>query len=147
MTEITGTVFCDGGARGNPGPAAIGAVIKVKNKFTKNVDKLEISAYIGEKTNNEAEYQAVIKSLKETKKFLGKSKTKKTTLDFFIDSELIVMQLNRQYKIKEPRLLELFIKANNEIIDFKKVNFYHIRREKNKEADALVSKALDKQIR
>lgn len=128
------TIFTDGGARGNPGPAAIGVVIKDETK--KNL--AAYGEYIGEHTNNTAEYRAIISAL-EKARVLGA-----TTVDCFLDSLLVVEQLNRQWKVKEPHLQKLFVQAWNAAAQFKKATFRHIRREKNKEADALVNKALDK---
>lgn len=132
-------VFTDGGARGNPGPAAIGVVIK-------NEDGRIIKSYgesIGRGTNNEAEYGAVILALQKLKALLGKKKTKLVFVDVNMDSELVVKQLNGEYKIEEERLLPLFIKVWNLKVDFGKVIFRHVPREQNKEADRLVNEALD----
>jgi len=127
------TIYTDGGARGNPGPAGIGAVIYNENK---KVVK-EISEYIGETTNNQAEYKACLRAMEEAKKL------KATELDFYLDSELVVKQLKREYKVKNKELAPLFIKIYNLSQQFKKVSFTHVRREFNKEADRLVNEALD----
>ena len=134
-------VFTDGGARGNPGPAAVGAVIKDED------DGRTIKSYgesIGQGTNNEAEYRAVILVLQKMKLLLGKKKLKEISVDVNMDSELVVKQLNGEYKIEEERLFPLFIKVWNLKIDFEEIKFHHIPREKNKEADRLVNEALDK---
>jgi len=136
------TIYTDGGARGNPGPAAIGAVIIQNGQIIK-----KYSEFIDEATNNQAEYQAVIFALKKVKLLFGKKKAKETEIEFYSDSELIIKQLNHQYKIKEEELQPLFIKTWNLILDFKQVIFKHIPREKNKEADRLVNQALDEQGR
>jgi ribonuclease HI len=127
-------IYTDGGARGNPGPAAIGAVVN---------DKL-YSEYIGKTTNNVAEYQAVIFALKKLKQLVGKEKTKNTAVEIRLDSELIVKQLNAEYKIKEKELQPLFLEIWNLKQDFKKAEFVQIPREKNKMADKLVNRELDK---
>lgn len=127
-------IYSDGGARGNPGPAGIGAVIK--NEEGENVE--EISEYIGETTNNQAEYRALLKAL-ETAKVLGAEE-----LDCYLDSELVVKQLNREYKVKNKELAPLFVKIYNLSQGFKKVSFAHVRREMNKEADALANLAMDR---
>ena len=88
-------VFTDGGARGNPGPAALGYVIKNERGETLK----EHGEYIGEKTNNEAEYRAPIFALKKIKALWGKEKAKKTEVQIFSDSQLVVRQLNRKYKV------------------------------------------------
>lgn len=133
-------IICtDGGSRGNPGPSAIGVVIK-------NTDENIIKKYgefLGEKTNNEAEYEAVIFALKKAKALFGKEAAKKTEINIKMDSELVKKQLSGEYKIEEERLFPYFIKIWNLKIDFKKVEFQHIPREQNKEADKLVNEALD----
>lgn len=127
-------IFTDGGARGNPGPAGIGAVLydNKKQLLTK------ISRYIGETTNNQAEYQALIAALKKAKELGGQE------LEVFLDSELVVKQLNREYKVKNKELAPLFLEVYNLSLNFSKITFTHIYRESNKEADRLVNEALDK---
>jgi ribonuclease HI len=127
-------IYTDGGARGNPGPAGIGAVAYDEQG---NV-VFEVSEYIGETTNNQAEYKAAVRALEEAKKKKAKE------LYFYLDSELVVKQLNGEYKIKNKGLQPLFVKIYNACLDFKKVEFKHVRREKNKEADRLVNEAIDK---
>lgn len=127
-------IHTDGGARGNPGPSAIGIVIE-KNQYSK---------YIGIKTNNEAEYEAIIFALKKIKQILGNKKSKNIEIEIKLDSQLIANQLNGLYKIKEKRLFPLFIEIWNLKQDFKKINFVYIPREQNKEADKLVNQELDK---
>ncbi len=126
-------IHTDGGARGNPGPAGIGAVLKDKDGNL----VAEVSEYIGETTNNQAEYRAVLAALEKAKS-LGAEE-----LEFVLDSELVVKQLNREYKVKDKGLAVVFMKVYNASLGFKKVSFRHVRREMNKEADALVNKALD----
>jgi len=127
------TIYTDGGARNNPGPAGIGCVLYDESK---KIIK-EISEYIGETTNNQAEYKACLRAMEEAKK-LGAEE-----LAFFLDSELVVKQLNREYKVKNKELAPLFMKIYNLSQQFKKVTFFHVRREFNKEADALVNEAID----
>ena len=136
------SIYVDGGARGNPGPAAIGVVIQQQGQVLKKYGEL-----IDQATNNQAEYQAIIFAMKKAKLLFGKKKAKQIELEFYSDSELIVKQLNHQYKIKEEDLQPLFIKALNLVIDFGKVSFKHIPRSKNKEADRLLNQALDNQGR
>lgn len=126
-------IYTDGGARGNPGPAGIGVVIYDTEKNI--ID--EISEYIGKTTNNQAEYKAVIAALNKAKE-LGAA-----TLNFFLDSELVVKQLNREYKVKNSELAPLFLRIYNLSIGFKKIIYKHVRREYNKEADKLVNQAID----
>lgn len=128
-------LYTDGGSRGNPGPSGAGAVVYDKNH--KVIKKY--AEFLGTGTNNQAEYKALILGLEKAKKLGG------TELDCYLDSKLIVEQLNRKYKIKNPALGFLFIKVWNLLQNFKTVNFYHISREKNKIADTLVNKALDEQ--
>lgn len=127
------TIYTDGGARGNPGPAATGIVIK----DTKGKIILSYGEYLGAQTNNYAEYSAVISGLKKAKK-LGA-----TEVDCIMDSELVMKQMRREYKVKEPTLQKLFIQAYNAAAQFKKVAYKHTRRENNKAADAEVNKILD----
>lgn len=136
------TIYTDGGARNNPGPAAIGVVIQKQGQTLKKYNE-----FIGEATNNEAEYQAIVFALKKAKLLFGKKKTKEMEIEICSDSELAIKQLNHDYKIKETNLQPLFIKVWNLTIDFKQVSFKHILREKNKEADRLVNQALDEQER
>jgi len=126
-------IYTDGGARGNPGPAGIGAVIydEQKNKIA------EVSKYIGKATNNQAEYKAVIAGLEKAKQ-LGAAK-----VEMYLDSELVVEQLNQRYKVKNKGLVPLFVKIWNLSIGFKKVSYQYIRREMNKEADRLANLAMD----
>jgi len=123
----------DGGARGNPGPAGIGVVIR--NPEGRVV--AEHKEYIGEATNNVAEYRALLKGLTEVEK-LGAGEVRVN-----MDSELIVRQMEGKYKIKEPTLQKLAAEAFGLIKNFKRVTFTHVRRELNKEADLLVNQAID----
>jgi len=132
FTKTGVRLFTDGGARGNPGPAAIGGVLYQGSKKINT-----FSEYIGETTNNQAEYQALIKGLK----LALASDIQELTC--YLDSELVVKQLNKEYKVKDVGLSKLFVKAWNLVIKFKKISFHHVRRELNKEADALVNQALD----
>ena len=132
-------MFTDGGSRGNPGPSAIGVWIETLDK--------KYSDYIGETTNNVAEYAALIYGLKKIKQLLGKDKTRQAEIECYLDSELVVKQLNHKYKLKEAHIQKNFIEIWNLTFDFKSVKFYHISREKNTVADALVNQALDEQGR
>ncbi len=126
-------IFTDGGARGNPGPAASGIVIKNENN-----DPIEsFGEFLGDQTNNFAEYSALIAGLKKAK-ILGA-----TEVDCYLDSELVVKQMRQEYKVREPGLQKLFVQAYNEASQFKKVQYLHIPREKNKEADKQVNMILD----
>lgn len=127
------TTYTDGGARGNPGPAAAGVV--VKDATGKTI--AGYGEYLGHQTNNYAEYAALISALKKAYE-LGA-----TEVECVLDSELVTKQMNRQYKVKEPALQKLFIQAYNLASVFKKVSYRHVLREKNREADAWVNKILD----
>ncbi len=124
----------DGGARGNPGPAAAGIVIK--DSAGKTI--AAYGEYLGRQTNNFAEYSALISGLYSAKE-LGA-----TEVECVLDSELIVKQMKREYKVKEPTLQKMFIQVYNLVSQFKKVNFRHTFRHNNKEADAEVNKILDR---
>ena len=132
-------IYTDGGSRGNPGPAGMGVVIAdKKGKMMK-----EYSGFLGVKTNNEAEYEAVIFGLKKIKALLGKEKIKNTEIEFRLDSELVAHQLGGVYKIENEKLAPLFLKIWNLKMDFGKIYFKHIPREQNREADRLANEAMD----
>ena len=133
--------FTDGGSRGNPGPSAVGVVIK----NDKNEIVLRTSKYIGETTNNVAEYEALILALQKAKGIFKTQKIKKGDLECYLDSELVVRHLNHEYKIKDEGLQLLFIKVWNLMLEYNSVRFIHIPREKNKLADELVNRELDGQ--
>ena len=97
-------------------------------------------------TNNEAEYQAVIFALKKAKALYGKEKIKSSEIEIRSDSELLVKQLNGQYRVAEPRIQALFIEVWNLRVELGKVKFIGIPRERNKEADKLVNDVLDGQM-
>ncbi len=133
-------IYTDGGSRGNPGPAAVGVMFcNEKGQSIK-----EYSEYIGDNlTNNEAEYKAVIFALKKFKAVFGKKLAKNSEVEIRSDSELLVKQINAQYKILNENIQPLFLEIWNLKFDFKKLKFKQIPREKNKQADRLVNEALD----
>jgi len=132
-------IFSDGGARGNPGPAGIGFI--VQNSKCKI---FEYSEYIGEKTNNQAEYTAVIVALE----WVIANIKEETEIQFFLDSQLVVEQLNQRYKLKNEGLKPLFWQIRELIIKLGgKVTFQHVPRAENRHADKLVNEALDGQIK
>jgi len=133
-------VYTDGGARGNPGPAAIGVAF---GPSTGSGQARSYSEAIGVATNNVAEYRAVIFALKKAKQLLGKERAKKTAVEVRSDSELVVKQQRGEYQVKEEGLVPLFVEAWNLRQEFKSVSFTVVRREENTEADALVNRALD----
>lgn len=122
----------DGGSRNNPGPAGIGVVFS-DEKGTKIATFKE---YIGEATNNVAEYKALILALEKAKDFEADE------IECRLDSELVVKQLTGHYKCKETTLKELCARVQ-ELAFFKPIKFVHIRREYNKLADKLVNEAID----
>jgi len=134
MTEIT--IHTDGAARGNPGPAGAGAVIT----DTKGNVVAEVCKYLGETTNNQAEYQALLLALEEAKKHGA------LRVSIFSDSELMVRQLNGEYKVKNAGLRPLFEKAFRLLRDIGGYKVMHIPREKNKRADQLANLAIDGQV-
>ena len=126
-------VFSDGGARGNPGPAGCGFVVEDENG--KIIEKGK--KYLGETTNNVAEYMGLILALEKAKE-LGAEE-----VDCFLDSELVVKQMNKEYKVKNLDLAKLFVKIFNLSQGFLKISFNHVYREKNKLADSLANEAMD----
>jgi len=132
-------IYTDGGSRGNPGPSALGVVFEnEKGQVLK-----EYGQTLGEMTNNQAEYQAVIFALKKLKSLIGGQAAQKATVEIRSDSELLVSQLQGKYKILDEKIQPLFILVWNLKLDYKKVSFVLIPREKNKKADFLANEALD----
>lgn len=132
---LKATLHTDGGARGNPGLAGIGAVLKIGTK------EFTYKRYIGETTNNQAEYQALLMGMREAKE------AGVVELECYLDSELVVKQMRREYKVKDKGLAEQFVKVWNLMSEFKKVTFHHIRREQNKLADQLANEAMDEHLK
>lgn len=134
-------MYSDGGARGNPGPAGVGVVIMQHDGSEDGEIVHEISEYIGEGTNNQAEYLALISGLDWIKKNLHNL----GEIQCMLDSELVVRQLKGEYRVKNEDLKEKY----NVVVDLVrglggKVGFVHVPREKNRRADLLVNKAIDK---
>lgn len=131
-------VFVDGGSRGNPGPAAIGFLIRDSSgKIVYQQGK-----YIGKTTNNVAEYQAVIEALKW---LASNIKPPTSNIQFFLDSKLVVNQLNGLFKVKETKMRDLVIKVRQLEKELGgNVSYQLIPREKNSLADNLVNQTLDK---
>jgi ribonuclease HI len=133
--------YTDGGARGNPGIAGIG--IQIQDEHGKVLR--EVSQFLGNATNNFAEYNGVMVALQTLKAMFGK-KTKEMSFEIRMDSELVKKQLNGEYQIKEPGLVPYFIEIHNmRVSGFPHITFTHIPREKNKEADRLSNEAMDRQ--
>jgi len=132
-------IFTDGGAKNNPGPAAIGVVFYIQGQ---SKPWREYSQFLGELTNNEAEYQAIIFALKKIKKLFGSKRSKNLALDFFSDSKLVVSQLTHKFRVTNPRIQKLFLEVWNKTLDFKQCRFHYIPRAENRRADNLVGQAL-----
>lgn len=127
-------IHTDGAARGNPGPAAIGVAVYDRDRRP----VVEISDFIGHTTNNVAEYRALVRGLEEALR-LGAHK-----VEIYLDSELVVKHLSGEYKVKNAGLKPLFVRARELMASLTQVDVRHVPREKNKEADALANKALDR---
>ena len=130
-------IYTDGGARGNPGPAGIGVVIYDEKKVLLATHK----RYIGEATNNQAEYQAVIFALEKALELGAKR------VDFKLDSELVVKQLRGEYKVKNEQLAILVQDVLQLSNKFLQINYSHVPREQNELADQLVNEAIDSHIK
>lgn len=134
-------VFTDGGARGNPGEAAVGVFIKDEDNKT----ILAIGKRIGFSTNNAAEYMAVLEALD----FLinRKDGIKNSTINFFLDSELVYSQITGIYKVKNNDLKKLLFEIRKKEAQLETpIAYKHIKREDNKKADNLVNLALDNML-
>jgi ribonuclease HI len=130
-------IYVDGASWGNPGPAAIGAVIRDE----KQKELVKLSQYIGERTNNQAEYQAVIAALKEAVRF------KPATVTLYLDSELVVKQLAGSYKVRNLFLFPLYKEAVELCKKFANLSIVHVGHDGNTEAHALAKAALKKFIK
>ncbi|MFW0838001.1 MAG: ribonuclease HI family protein [Candidatus Komeilibacteria bacterium] len=126
-------LFTDGGARGNPGPAAAGVHI-----IWPTGEVYDFGKYLGEQTNNQAEYQALYLGLK----YLRDQGVPKVIV--YMDSELIIRQLKREYKVKNQDLAKWFVKVWNIAQEFSSISWQHVPRADNKAADKQVNIALDK---
>lgn len=134
------TIYTDGGARGNPGPAGVGIVIESEGK------KIKLKEFIGTATNNQAEYRALILALKHILENFGLDGSLITAY-CFLDSELVVKQLNGEYKVKHEGIKPLYNQIKKLSSNFREINFRHIPRQKNKIADRLVNEAIDSNLK
>ncbi len=125
-------IYCDGASRSNPGDASIGISISLDGKEIHT-----ISRKIGLATNNEAEYQALIDGLNYC------IENSIIAIDVFLDSKLVIEQVNKNFKVKAKNLKELNSQVENLIKEFKYIQFKHVYREENKRADQLANMALD----
>ena len=128
-------VYCDGGARGNPGPGAAGCLIE----DSAGKVRYFCGKYLGETTNNQAEYQAVKLALEVIKENYKSAKD----INVYLDSLLAAQQLNGIFKVKNPKLKELFMEVRALEIGLGKIYYFHINREGNFEADRLANKSMD----
>ncbi|MFH1996194.1 MAG: ribonuclease HI family protein [Candidatus Omnitrophota bacterium] len=127
------SIFIDGAARGNPGPAGIGVVVRDEDGITLK----EISRYIGEATNNIAEYNALLCGLQEALML------KADEVAIHSDSQLVARQISGAYRVKNKELKRLFDQALHLLTGFARYEMRHIGRELNKEADRLANKAIN----
>ena len=134
MNELE--IYIDGASKGNPGPSGIGVVICKEGQTIKN-----ISNYIGNATNNVAEYTALIFALQEALKMRAE------ILKINTDSQLLYSQLNRTYKVKSANIIGLFKEASHLLSVFKKVCITNIPREENRGADKLATQAVKKHLK
>lgn len=129
-------VYADGGARGNPGPAAAGVLLR------EEADEIRLAIYLGDRlTNNQAEYLAVIAALRYIHRNFPVEETKRVA--FYLDSELIVRQLNGAYKVKNQGLKGLYQQVRALMKPLRMVEYRYVSREENREADGLVNLVLD----
>jgi len=129
-------IYIDGASKGNPGPSAIGVVVCCGKETIKN-----ISSFIGNATNNVAEYTALIYALQEALKL------KADILEIRSDSQLLCRQLNKVYKLRSPNILGLYNQAAYLLTAFKQVTIINIPREENCGADKLANKAIKDQLK
>jgi len=132
VAKCVARLFADGGSRGNPGPSGAGAIIIVDEKIVGSV-----SQYLGIQTNNVAEYTGLILDLEKALELGLKD------VEVCMDSELIVRQMNGQYKVKNEKLIPLFLKAGKLAELFASFKISHVSREYNRAADQLANKAMD----
>lgn len=134
-------VHTDGGSRGNPGPAAVGVVVLFEDKTLR-----EEGVYLGNQTNNEAEYQAVLHALKLLPEVL--EDVTASQIEWRLDSMLVVQQLSKNWKIKEPRLAKFATEIWKQLsaLPLKSV-FTYVPRAQNAAADAVVNQVLDAEVK
>jgi ribonuclease HI len=128
------TIYVDGASRGNPGPAAVGVVIKDE----KGITTLKASSSIGRATNNQAEYTALIMALQEAKRLRA------SHVEIRTDSQLMAQQITGNYRVRNAHIRPLFEQAMRLLTTFQHCSIDHIPRDLNSEADALANEALDK---
>ncbi|MBI4592390.1 ribonuclease HI family protein [Candidatus Uhrbacteria bacterium] len=142
MPVKTLRIYTDGGARGNPGPAGSGAVVKAVNEDGTEGENLALlQKYLGETTNNQAEYEAIVIGLQKALE-LGAER-----VELVMDSELAVKQIKGEYRVKNPGLAVKYLRVFNLLRQFKSYSVRHVLRAYNKEADALVNQAIDNHLK
>lgn len=141
------TIHADGGARGNPGPAGAGAIIR----DGRGNAVASVSKFLGHRTNNFAEYGAVILAFEALTTLVPATKRGKTEVVVKLDSELIVKQMNKVYKVKHPVMKSQFARLTQVAAAFgsalpagRQVSFVHVPRAENADADALANAAMDR---
>jgi ribonuclease HI len=125
--------YSDGASRGNPGPSGCGVFMT-----SPDGDEFEAHRYLNTKTNNQAEYEALLLACEELLKHKAKD------VVFRADSEFMIKQMRGEYRVKDAKILPLYLKAKELCAQFKSVKFEHVRREFNKDADRLANLAIDK---
>ena len=137
------TLYADGGSRGNPGPAGAGAV--VFDTLGKRV--LEVADYLGVATNNIAEYEAVLRGLTKLRDEFLPEHLHSAKVTVKMDSKLVIEQLKGNYKVKHPNLVPRYLEVKNIIArSFPNIEYIHVPRELNKDADALANRAMDRGV-
>jgi ribonuclease HI len=135
-------IFTDGGARGNPGPAALGVYIQDEN----GKELVRIGGRIGEATNNVAEYSAITEGLNWL--LANKDQLKIDSAIFYMDSQLACSQLNGIYKVKNAKIREFVFEIRQKEMELGiPVSYNYVRRDKNKHADFMVNQALDNELK
>ena len=137
ICRMNGSLYCDGASRGNPGPSGAGVVILDKN----GDEVFELSRFLDHATNNEAEYKALTRGLTAAAE-IGIRR-----LQIFLDSELVVNQLLGSYRVRNPRLLQLYQEAISRLRLFDEYVIFHVGRELNQKADRLANEAIDRGLR
>lgn len=135
-------IHADGGARGNPGPAGAGAMIR--DGFGNAI--ATVSQFLGKRTNNFAEYEAVILGFESLAKIVPKTQHQETIVVVKMDSELVVKQMRGEYKVKHPILKEQHARLTRAANVFGTVSFTHVPRAQNSDADALANEAMDRGV-
>ena len=134
------TIHADGGSRGNPGPAGAGAMIR--DSLGNSV--ASVSQFLGIRTNNFAEYEAVILAFETLLKLIGTKDASTATIEVKMDSELVVKQMSGIYKVKHPTMKAQYARLASLAATFKSVTFTHVPRAQNSDADALANEAMDR---